>query len=224
MGGTDVRRIHPDDELVGHGIALQHHPPAVLVGGVHAGLDEEAADAPPDDLLLDELQGLVGLAVEPVGGEDQEDIDGLAGQGGPEPIQAGPAVLGAADGRVEADELARDEDAAVDGGLEQRPDLIDDRVLELRTVAGVDGADVLGLLRGERGVGIGGEPIDLAVVFGAELDALGLGGERGDPGFWCVFMMLSRAGTSLWGRAVRPGPMAGRPADLVSARWPVQAQ
>ena len=89
---------------------LQQQSPAVRVSGIHTGLDEEYADPSLDELLLDELQGLVGPAVESVGGEDQEDAEGGPCHGGAEPIQADPAGLGAADSMVEEDELARDED------------------------------------------------------------------------------------------------------------------
>src|SRR5262249_23847351 len=153
-----------------------------------AGLDEQAADTPPDDLLLDELQGLVGLAVEPVGGEDQEDLDGLARQGGPEPIQARPAVRGPADGRVVVDELAGNEDPQGDGGLEQRADLVQDRVLELRAVARVDAPTARACSRGRRAWNSAASRSMSRSYWSRSRERSAAARERGDPVCWCVVM------------------------------------
>src|SRR5262249_43198553 len=66
VGGADILRIHAADHLIGHGVELQGDAPPISVVGVEAILDEDAADAPLDDLLLHELYGPVHLAGEPV--------------------------------------------------------------------------------------------------------------------------------------------------------------
>src|SRR5262249_32806552 len=161
--------------------------------------------------------GLVRLAEEPVGGEDQEDVGGLLFQDGSEPIQARPTVLGAADGRVEADEVAGDEDPLSDRELEELADLVADRILVTRAIARVDGAEGLSLLGGQARVELGGEPIDLAIVLVVEPVAFGLGSRARKTGVGAVHHeALSRAGTSVWGPSVGGGPRTGYPAGLES--------
>jgi hypothetical protein len=58
LGGPNVVGVHADDELVGHGLELVEHAPALFVGRIDARLDELATNSAPDDLLLDELEGL----------------------------------------------------------------------------------------------------------------------------------------------------------------------
>jgi hypothetical protein len=171
---ADVLGVHGGDERVDGGDVVQQHPPALVVGDVHARLDEPAAGAAPDQFLLNELQGLVGLAGQAVGSEDESRLDRLAGQRLLEAAEVGPALLGAADGQVEVDVLARDEDALLGGGLEEAADLVGDGVLVAAGVAGEDRADGPGLVARQHGVKPSDDGVDLPVGVVKELLPLGV--------------------------------------------------
>jgi hypothetical protein len=179
VGGADVVGVRAAHRLVGQGVDLEKHAPALAVGGVDAGGHEDAADAALDDFLLDEPHRRVGLAEEPIGGEDVEDLRGVARQEGAEPIEPGAAALAAADGDVDADMLAGDEDALAEGGLQERADLVGDAVLALGGVAGVDGAGALGPRAGEAVVELGDQRVELAFGPGQGLLSLLRGGGEG---------------------------------------------
>ena len=98
--------VHAHGVLVVHRLPLVPLAPLALVGGVDPRVDEHRPRALPNDLLLEELDRLVHLAVEAVGGEDQERPERLAAQPVAQRGEGGAAVAVAADGQVVEDEFA----------------------------------------------------------------------------------------------------------------------
>jgi hypothetical protein len=152
---------HPDDELVHHGVHVEQPAPP-FPSAVSTPLLTKIARPPLlDHLLLDELEGPVRLAEQPVGGEEEEDPGGPAVEAGAEGVEPGPVVLHPADGEIQEDVVEGNEDALTDGVGEDGPDLVGDRVLEPGAVPGVGGADDGGLVARELGVELGDDPPDL---------------------------------------------------------------
>jgi hypothetical protein len=105
---------------------VEQHPPLLRIRAVNTRLNEQAADTPADNFLLDELQSLVRLPRYSIGGEDQQDLDTFAGKELLKPIEARAPLFGAADCEIKEDVLPRNENGLLYGSLEQTADLVDD--------------------------------------------------------------------------------------------------
>jgi len=149
VAGSDVVDVHADDEFVHHGVHVQERSPAFGVCGIDSRLDEERANAAFDHLFFHELQRAIAFAKEPIGGKEEDHFDGLGVETGSQGVQLVAVIFVPPNAHVKEDELGRDVDFFLTGFFEQGADLIDDRILMARGIAGVNGPEIFGQFAGQ---------------------------------------------------------------------------
>ncbi|MFT3787320.1 MAG: hypothetical protein QM770_14320 [Tepidisphaeraceae bacterium] len=138
MSGLDVVHAHRHLKLVHHREDRDQGLPELLLVGVDVLGNEHAAALQLDDLLLDELQGVVELAVQAVGAEDDHDVNRATVQPVEHRLQPLAAALASTLAAVGVDVAREDIDAVSVRPLLALADLILDALLEPGTEPGID--------------------------------------------------------------------------------------
>ena len=92
------------------------------------------------DLFHDELEAAIGLPKQSIRREEENELHGLGRQALTKPIETGPVGLGPSDTEVDEDVLEGDKHLLAKRIVEERTDLVNDRVLESGRIACVGSA------------------------------------------------------------------------------------